>query len=63
VVVVSFNIVVPDVNVGAALAANATFLLLLFSTIDRIRSNYDNKQGDEFHLWNPLMESRIGIRL
>ena len=33
------------------------------STMNRRATNRDNKEDDEFHLWNPKLESNFGIRL
>jgi hypothetical protein len=49
IVVVLFNLV--SVFVG------------VISTMDRMISNHINKEGCQFHLWIPLLESRFGIRL
>jgi hypothetical protein len=44
------------------LVFNFVFLGIV-STMDRVLSIDDNKEGYEFHLWNPLVESRVGIPL
>src|SRR5215469_10771300 len=49
IVVVLFNLV--SVFVG------------VISTMDRMISNHVNKEGGQFHLWIPLLESRFEIRL
>src|SRR5215467_8425761 len=43
---------------------NLVFIFVgVISTMDKMISNHVNKEGGQFHLWIPLLESRFEIRL
>jgi hypothetical protein len=52
------------ITIIAAIVVVFVFVFVgVISTMDRMLSNDDNEEDDEFHLWIPLLESRFEIRL